>query len=258
MGALIFLAVTVLGGILFVINGANILLSDCAAVTFDDSRRITGRSFLIQATCLSNEQANASDIPAWMGGWGMILLGLASMSAFIWLTPILAFIDQRRLRRAQAAFNRRPSIPAQMDRSIQSPVFGVMSNEDLAQVARQVQSETREFRREFKRRTEELSSPSIREQDAISVCRELLPRPLQADNFELAWIFLGNAANIAELSHENLWLNVRNSSVLRVNRQDPLDRIALAWRGKNEPPYPYMTNKQGQFLSPYSDLISAD
>lgn len=253
MGFLLFLAVTVIGGILFIINGAKILLSDCAAVTFDDSRRITGRSFLIQATCLSDEQANASDIPAWMGGWGMILLGLISISAFIWLTPILAFIDQRRLRRAQAAFDRRSSLATQMEGIHQDPAFGIMSNDDLAEVARRTKSATRTFRGEFKRRTEEFPSPTIREQDAISICRELLPKPPQNDDLLLAWIFLGNAANIAGLSHELLWLNVRNSSVLRVNRQDALDRIALAWRGKSEPPYPYMTNKQGQFLEPYSD-----
>lgn len=95
MGVLIFLAVTVIGGILFIINGISVLVGGCAAVTFDDSRRIGGRSFIIRATCLNEQQAAASDIPTWMGGWGLILLGILAITAFLWLTPILHFFARR-------------------------------------------------------------------------------------------------------------------------------------------------------------------
>ena len=99
MGVIVFLAVTVIGGILFIINGASVLLGDCAAVTFDDSRRLTGRSFLIRATCLDEQQASSSDIPTWMGGWGLIIVGLLSVTAFFWLLPILASFAQRKERK---------------------------------------------------------------------------------------------------------------------------------------------------------------
>ena len=96
VGVILFLAVTVIGGILFIINGVSVLLGDCAAVTFDDSRRLTGRSFLIRATCLDEQQASSSDVPTWMGGWGLIVVGLLSVTAFLWLLPILARLAQRK------------------------------------------------------------------------------------------------------------------------------------------------------------------
>ena len=96
MAFLLFLAATIIGGVLFVINGVSVLLGDCAAVAFDDSRRIGGRSFFIRATCLSEQQAVASDVPTWMGGWGLILLGFVSIFAFVWLTPLLGYFARRK------------------------------------------------------------------------------------------------------------------------------------------------------------------
>lgn len=71
-------------------DGIRVLTGDCAAVTFDGSRSIGGRAFLLNTTCLNTEQANAYDVPTGLAGWGLICIALVAISAILWLPLLIA------------------------------------------------------------------------------------------------------------------------------------------------------------------------